>query len=60
MKSIQPIALLTDFGLEDHYVGVLKGVIYKIIPYARIIDITHNIPPGDIQIFHLATYNGQQ
>lgn len=43
------ITLLTDFGLQDEYVGVLKGVILGIHPETRIIDITHNIQPQDIK-----------
>ncbi len=40
----QPIiTLLTDFGLEDEYVGVMKGVILSINAQANIVDITHNI-----------------
>lgn len=39
------IALLTDFGLTDIYVGVMKGVIQKICPQAQIIDVTHAIQP---------------
>lgn len=42
------IALLTDFGLSDTYVGVMKGVITGIVPDARLIDITHAIPPQRI------------
>ncbi len=42
------IALLTDFGLKDVYVGVMKGVIAQINPQLSVIDITHNIPPQDI------------
>jgi S-adenosyl-L-methionine hydrolase (adenosine-forming) len=42
------IALLTDFGLSDTYVGVMKGVIASIVPDARLIDITHAIPPQQI------------
>jgi len=38
------IALLTDFGLKDHYVGVMKGVILRINPEARLVDISHDIP----------------
>jgi hypothetical protein len=37
------ITLLTDFGLKDHFVGVMKGVIAAIAPRARVIDITHEI-----------------
>lgn len=43
------ISLLTDFGLRDGYVGVMKGVIWKICPEAQIADITHHIPPQDIR-----------
>ena len=42
------ITLLTDFGLEDEYVGVLKGVILDTNPSARIVDISHGIEPQDI------------
>ncbi len=42
------ITLTTDFGLEDPYVGVVKGVILGICPDAQIIDITHYVAPGDI------------
>ncbi|MDL1986612.1 MAG: SAM-dependent chlorinase/fluorinase [Deltaproteobacteria bacterium] len=42
------ITLLTDFGLNDEYVGTMKGVILSVNPSAIIIDITHNIDPHDI------------
>ena len=42
------ITLLTDFGLNDEYVGTMKGVILSVNPSAMIIDITHNIDPHDI------------
>jgi hypothetical protein len=42
------IALLTDFGTRDNYVGTLKGVIFKINPHAQILDICHEVPPQDI------------
>lgn len=38
------IALLTDFGLKDHYVGVMKGVILGINPRARLVDLSHEVP----------------
>jgi S-adenosylmethionine hydrolase len=41
--------LLTDFGTADYYVGAVKGVILSINPTATIIDITHDIPPRDIE-----------
>jgi S-adenosylmethionine hydrolase len=42
------ITLTTDFGLEDGYVGAMKGVIWRIAPEARIADITHQIGPQNI------------
>jgi S-adenosylmethionine hydrolase len=42
------ITLLTDFGLADHYVAAMKGVILGICPGARLIDITHQIAPFSI------------
>ena len=42
------ITLTTDFGLDDPFVGIMKGVILNIVPDAQIIDITHNIEPQDI------------
>jgi S-adenosyl-L-methionine hydrolase (adenosine-forming) len=46
---MQIITLLTDFGLKDPYVGIMKGVILSINPDVTIIDITHNISPQDIR-----------
>ncbi len=50
-----PIVLLTDFGLKDAYVGVMKGVIISRVPAARIIDLTHGVAPQDVRggAFHL-------
>jgi S-adenosyl-L-methionine hydrolase (adenosine-forming) len=42
------ITLLTDFGLSDVYVGVMKGVIWGICPQVKIVDITHQIQPQNI------------
>jgi S-adenosyl-L-methionine hydrolase (adenosine-forming) len=42
------ITLTTDFGLSDHYVGVMKGVIVSICPRARIVDISHGIGAFEI------------
>ena len=49
MQSEQVIALLTDFGNDDPFVGIMKGVISNIAPKVKLIYITHNIPPGDIR-----------
>src|SRR5712691_9950355 len=53
------ITLLTDFGSQDYFVGAMKGVILSINRHALIVDITHEIPPQDIETaaFNLlATY----
>ena len=42
------ITLLTDFGLEDPYVGIMKGVILGLNRTVSIVDLTHRIAPGDI------------
>ena len=41
------ITLTTDFGVEDPFVGTMKGVILTISPRAHLVDITHAIPPQD-------------
>ena len=43
-----PITLTTDFGRGDHFAGAMKGVILGISPRARIVDITHEIAPYDL------------
>ena len=43
------IVFLSDFGLHDPYVGIVKGVIHSICPEAKVIDLTHEIPPHDIE-----------
>lgn len=42
------ITLLTDFGTSDIYVGVMRGVIAGIAPHARVVDLTHEVPPQDV------------
>ncbi|MGC9950683.1 MAG: SAM-dependent chlorinase/fluorinase [Bryobacteraceae bacterium] len=42
------ITLTTDFGLSDHYVGAMKGVILSICPRARIVDISHGVGAYEI------------
>jgi S-adenosylmethionine hydrolase len=42
------VALLTDFGTRDWYAAALKGVILSRLPRARLVDITHEIPPQDV------------
>ena len=42
------LTLTTDFGLSDHYVGAMKGVILGICPQAQIVDISHEVSPFEI------------
>lgn len=42
------ITLTSDFSLHDSYVGTMKGVILRIYPQARLVDITHQITPQDV------------
>jgi len=51
------IALLTDFGLEDIYVGAMKASMLKICPSAQIIDITHAIRPQNVREAAFALLN---
>lgn len=47
MNSV--ITLLTDFGTADYFVGAVKGAILSVNPRVAIVDITHEIPPQDIE-----------
>ncbi len=52
MKSkhkIPAVTLLTDFGLKDGFVGVMKGVMMEINPDIKMVDICHDVPAQDIQ-----------
>ncbi|MEE9275228.1 MAG: SAM-dependent chlorinase/fluorinase [bacterium] len=54
------ITLLTDFGLESHYVPVMKGVILGVNPDVQIVDLGHSVEPYDIQggaVFLAAAYH---
>jgi len=42
------ITLLTDFGIRDHYVASMKGVILGINPFCTLVDISHHVRPHDI------------
>ncbi len=50
----RPISFLSDFGLVDEFVGVVHGVIARIAPDATVIDVSHNIPRGDVRAGGLA------
>jgi len=48
------ISFLSDYGLRDEFVGIVKGVIADIAPHARVIDLTHEVPPFDVRAGSLA------
>jgi S-adenosyl-L-methionine hydrolase (adenosine-forming) len=43
------LTFLTDYGLEDGFVAACHGAVARIAPSARVIDITHLVPPGDVR-----------
>jgi S-adenosylmethionine hydrolase len=53
--SVPPfVSFLSDYGLADEFVGVCKAVVLRAAPSARLIDITHGIPPFDVRAGALA------
>ncbi len=44
------VTLLTDFGTRDWFVGVVHGVILARAPRAHVVDLGHDIPPGDVPL----------
>ncbi len=49
-----PISFLSDFGHEDEFVGVVHGVLAKLAPDSRVIDVGHNFPRGNVRAGALA------
>lgn len=43
------VTLLTDFGTADYFVGAMKGAVLAVNPRAQVVDITHEIPPQDVE-----------
>jgi S-adenosylmethionine hydrolase len=44
----RPIVFLSDYGLDDEFVGVCHGVIARIAPEARVVDLTHGVPSQNV------------
>ncbi len=51
---LKPISFLSDFGRSDEFVGVVHGVIARIAPEVRVIDVGHDFPRGDVRSGALA------
>ena len=47
------ITLLTDFGTADGYVAEMKGVLFSLAPDSEIVDLSHDIPPQDVELARL-------
>jgi S-adenosyl-L-methionine hydrolase (adenosine-forming) len=43
------ITFTSDYGLEDHFVGVCHGVMARVAPAVRVIDVTHAVPAQDVR-----------
>src|SRR5262245_63052220 len=43
------LTLLTDFGTEDYYVAAVKGTVLRLAPGATLVDVSHQVPPGDVE-----------
>ncbi|MFL6235139.1 MAG: S-adenosyl-l-methionine hydroxide adenosyltransferase family protein [Thermoanaerobaculia bacterium] len=44
------LTLLTDFGTADYYVAAVKGTVLRLAPGTALVDISHEVPPGDIEM----------
>lgn len=47
--SAEVVSLTTDYGLADGFVAACHGVIARLAPTVRVIDVTHLVPPGDVR-----------
>jgi len=44
------LTLLTDFGTADYYVAAVKGTVLRLAPGTELVDVSHQVPPGDVEI----------
>src|ERR1700720_2814693 len=50
ISAMRPIvALLSDFGTQDHYVGAMKGAVLSVCPDAQLVDVVHELAPHDVE-----------
>ncbi len=57
---MRPISFLSDFGLTDEFVGVVHGVVARIEPGLRVIDVTHGVERGNVRAGALALLRAVQ
>lgn len=60
MARAETISFLSDYGLADEFVGVVKSVLRQLAPHAAVVDITHDIPAHDIRAGALALARSSQ
>jgi S-adenosylmethionine hydrolase len=53
-RRFDTISFLTDYGTDDEFVGVVKGIVRDLAPHVQVIDLTHAIPPYDVRAGSLA------
>jgi len=56
----ETVSFLSDYGLQDEFVGVTKSVIWSVAPEVRIVDITHNVRAHDVRAGGLALARSAQ
>ena len=49
MARFETVSFLSDYGLADEFVGVVKSVVRSLAPHARVIDISHEVPAHDVR-----------
>ena len=49
MTDSRLVTFLSDFGYDDEFAAVCKGVVLQAVPDATIVDITHAVAPGDVR-----------
>ncbi len=54
------VSFLSDYGLDDEFVGVCKAVLLSLAPHVSVVDITHNVPPHDVRAGALALVRAVQ
>ncbi|MEE2769059.1 MAG: SAM-dependent chlorinase/fluorinase [Actinomycetota bacterium] len=59
-RRYETVSFLSDYGLEDEFVGIVHSVLRSIAPHAAIIDVTHGVPAFDIRAGALALARSAQ
>jgi S-adenosylmethionine hydrolase len=58
--TFDTISFLSDYGLDDEFVGVVKAVVRAIAPHATVLDLTHQVPAHDVRAGGLALVRSMQ